>query len=79
LPSFALIRFNRFCCGLFVIASQCASRLPAHGTTCTIATLALCLTDVAEQLNRIGLASLHIVEPHVKVIAKEASDVIAIY
>jgi N-ethylmaleimide reductase len=36
-------------------------------------------TDVAEQLNRFGLASLHIVEPRVKVVAKESSDVIAIY
>ena len=36
------------------------------------------LTDVAEQLNRFGLASLHIVEPRVKVVAKESSDVIAI-
>jgi N-ethylmaleimide reductase len=36
-------------------------------------------TYFAEQLNRFGLAYLHIVEPRVKVVAKESSDVIAIY
>jgi N-ethylmaleimide reductase len=36
-------------------------------------------TYVAEQLNRFGLAYRHIVEPRVKVVAKESSDVIAIY